>query len=109
MSRVFRQSEKVTMTDKLKETAKKTAVAILGAGFGGAGGASVGVLELAALGIATELSAGVVIAAGAAAGAGSFLAGYRIYRFLTRSERWISRGWHPAGGQSRLHNGMRSR
>ncbi len=75
------------MTDKLKETAKKAALASVGAGFGGAGGASVGVLELAALGIATGLSAGVVIAAGATAGAGLFLAGYGVYRSLTRSER----------------------
>jgi hypothetical protein len=75
------------MTDKLKEAAKKAAAASVGAGFGEAGGASVGVLELAALGLATELSAGVVIAAGAAAGAWLFLAGCGAYRFLTRSER----------------------
>jgi hypothetical protein len=47
------------------------AAAVTGAGasIGGAGGATVGVLELAARGTVTALSAVVVIGAGAAAGA----------------------------------------
>ena len=72
------------MTEKGKETAKAAAVAGVGAGVGGAGGGTVGVLELAALGSATELSAGAVIAGGAAVGAVVFLAGYGLYRFLTK-------------------------
>ena len=74
------------MTEKGKETAKAAAVASVGAGVGGAGGATGGVLELAALGSDTPLSAGAVIAAGAAVGAGVFLAGYGIYRFLRKQQ-----------------------
>ena len=74
------------MTEKGKEAAKKAAVAGVGAGVGGAGGASVGVLELAALGTASELSAGAVIAASAAVGAGVFLAGYGLSRLLEKKK-----------------------
>jgi hypothetical protein len=64
------------------EKIKVAALAGVGAGVGGAGGASVGVLELAALGSATELAAGAVIAAGAAVGVVLFLGGYRVYRLI---------------------------
>lgn len=75
------------MTEEGKEKVKAAAVAGVGAGVGGAGGASAGVLELAALGTAvTEVSAGLVIAAGAAAGAAVFLAGWGLYRFLKKSK-----------------------
>jgi len=72
------------MTQEAREKATAAAVAGVGAGVGGAGGASVGVLELAALGSATEVAAGVVIAAGAVAGAALFLAGYGVYRLLKK-------------------------
>ena len=74
------------MTKEGREKAKAAAVAGVGAGVGGAGGATGGVLELAALGSATPVSAGAVIAAGAAVGAGIFLAGYGIYRFLRKQQ-----------------------
>jgi hypothetical protein len=47
---------------------------------GTAGGATVGVLELAARGAATGLSAGLVIGAGAAAGAGLAYGIYRLFK-----------------------------
>ncbi len=72
------------MTEKEKETAKAAAAAGVGAGVGGVGGASVGVLELAAQGAATPLAASMVIGVGAAAGA--FLA-YSIYRFFTKPKK----------------------
>src|SRR5580698_6407396 len=53
----------------IKDRVAVAAVTGAGATVGGAGGATVGVLELAARGAATGLSAGVVIGAGAAAGA----------------------------------------
>ena len=61
---------------------KGVAAAVTGAGatVGGAGGATVGVLELAARGAATGLSAGVVIGAGAAAGAAIAYGAYRFFR-----------------------------
>ncbi len=52
--------------------------------MGTAGGASVGVLELAAQGVVTGLSAGLVIGLGAVAGA---LAGYGVYRSVTRKKQ----------------------
>jgi len=58
------------------------AVAGVGAGVGSAAGGTVGVLELAAQGSVTALSAGAVIAAGAVAGAALFLAGYGVYRHV---------------------------
>ena len=51
----------------IKDKVAAAAVTGAGASVGGAGGATVGVLELAARGAATGLSAGVVIGAGAAA------------------------------------------
>ena len=77
-------TNKRAMTQRTKEKAKAAAVASVGAGVGGAGGASVGVLELAALGTATEVAAGAIIVAGAAAGAALFLAGWGLYRVLTK-------------------------
>lgn len=73
------------MTEEGKEKVKAAAVAGVGAGVGGAGGGTAGVLELAALGTVTEASAGLIIAAGAVAGAGVFLAGWGLYRFLKKS------------------------
>ena len=56
------------MTKDEKDKAKAVAVAGVGASVGGAGGATVGVLELAAQGAATALSASLVIGLGALAG-----------------------------------------
>ena len=69
-----------------KEKAKEAAVAGVGAGVGSAAGGTVGVLELAAQGSVTALSAGAAIALGAAAGAGLFLAGYGFYRHLKKKK-----------------------
>jgi hypothetical protein len=70
------------MADDRVETAAVTSV---GAGVGTAGGATVGVLELAATqGTVTGLSAGLVIGVGAAVGALAFLFGYKAYRHFTR-------------------------
>jgi hypothetical protein len=66
-----------------KEKVETAAVTGVGAGVGGAGGATVGVLELAATqGTVTGLTAGVVIGLGAAAGALTFFLGYKAYRKL---------------------------
>src|SRR6266567_1535688 len=70
------------MTEEDKEKAKATAAAGVGAGVGTAGGASIGVLELAAQGAVTGLSAGLVIGVGAVAGALLGLAGYSVYRSI---------------------------
>jgi hypothetical protein len=68
-----------------KEILEEAAVTGVGAGVGGAGGATVGVLELAATqGTVTGLSAGVVIGAGAVAGALTFLLGYKVYRHFKK-------------------------
>src|ERR1035437_10397903 len=68
-----------------KEKLEEAAVTGVGAGVGGAGGATVGVLELAATqGTVTGLSAGVVLCGGGLAGAGTFLLGYKIYRAFTK-------------------------
>jgi uncharacterized membrane protein YebE (DUF533 family) len=66
---------------------KVAAAAVTGAGasVGGAGGATVGVLELAARGAATGLSASIVIGAGAAAGAALAYGVYRLFRNRKRS------------------------
>jgi outer membrane lipoprotein SlyB len=64
-----------------KDKAEATAAAGIGASVGGAGGATVGVLELAAQGVATGMSASLVIGAGAVAGA---LLGLAVYRFLKK-------------------------
>ncbi|HUO33347.1 MAG TPA: hypothetical protein VMU80_29305 [Bryobacteraceae bacterium] len=64
-----------------KEKVEAAAVTSVGAGVGGYGGATVGVLELAATqGNVTGLSASVAIGVGAAAGALAFFFGYKLYR-----------------------------
>ncbi|MBV9503800.1 MAG: hypothetical protein JO323_02220 [Acidobacteriia bacterium] len=77
-----------------KERIKAAAAASLGAGVGGAGGATAGVLELAAQGAATELSAGLVIGLGTIAGGLVSFCGYKVYRYL-RSKK-------PAGSASKV-------
>jgi len=67
-----------------KQRIKSAAAASVGAGVGGAGGATAGVLELAAQGSVTALSAGVVIGVGAIAGGVVSLLGYKLYRHLTK-------------------------
>jgi hypothetical protein len=69
------------MTKVYKDTAKAAAAASAGAGVGGVGGATVGVLALAARGLATALTAGLVIGAGATAGG---LAAYGAYRYFRK-------------------------
>lgn len=70
-----------------KERVEKAAVTSVGAGVGTAGGATVGVLELAATqGTVTALSAGVVIGVGAVAGGLMFFLGYKAYRHLRKSK-----------------------
>jgi uncharacterized membrane protein YebE (DUF533 family) len=64
----------------IKDKVAAAAVTGAGASVGGAGGATVGVLELAARGAATGLSAGLVIGAGAAAGAALAYGVYRLFR-----------------------------
>jgi hypothetical protein len=76
--------EAANMTEAGKQKAEAAAVTGVGAGVGTAGGATVGVLELAAQGTATALSAGVVIGAGAVAGAVTFFLGYKLFRRLTK-------------------------
>ena len=70
------------MSDSSDLKDKVAAATVIGAGatVGGAGGATVGVLELAARGVATGLSAGVVIGAGAAVGAALAYGAYRLFR-----------------------------
>ena len=70
------------MSDSPDMKDKVAAAAVTGAGatVGGAGGATVGVLELAARGVATGLSATLVIGAGAAAGAALAYGAYRLFR-----------------------------
>ena len=73
------------MTESDKEMAKAATVAGVGAGVGSAGGATVGVLELAAsTGSVTALSAGVVIGVGAAAGG---LLAWGLYRLVKKKKR----------------------
>ena len=55
--------------------------------MGTAGGASIGVLELAAQGAVTGLSAGLVIGLGALAGAALGWAGYGVYRNLKKKNK----------------------
>jgi hypothetical protein len=74
--------KKIIMTESDKELAKAATVTGVGAGVGTAGGATVGVLELAAsTGSVSALSAGLVIGAGAAAGG---LLAYGIYRLVKK-------------------------
>ena len=68
-----------------KEKIEQAAVTGVGAGAGTAGAATVGVLELAAsAGTVTGLTAGLVIGAGALAGAVTFFLGYKAFRQLTK-------------------------
>jgi uncharacterized membrane protein YebE (DUF533 family) len=69
-----------TKESDIKERVAAAALTSAGAGVGGAGGATVGVLELAARGAATGLSAGVVIGAAAAAGAALAYGAYKLFR-----------------------------
>ena len=69
------------MTEDEKEKAKAAAAAGAGASVGTVGGATVGILELAARGAVTGLSAGIVIAAGASAGG---LLAYGLYRLFKK-------------------------
>jgi hypothetical protein len=68
-----------------REKVEAAAVTGVGAGVGTAGGATVGVLELAATtGTVTGFTAGVVIGLGALAGAATFFLGYQAYRKLKK-------------------------
>ena len=70
------------MTKKEKETAMGAAAAGVGAGVGGFGGATAGVLELAAQGAAvTGLTASAVIGAGAIVGG---CVAYGLFRFFKK-------------------------
>src|SRR4051794_41755859 len=74
------------MTEDEKEKAKATAAVGAGAGVGTAGGASVGVLQLAAQGTVTGLSAGVVIGVGTLAGAPLCLGGEGGYPSIKKEK-----------------------
>ncbi len=74
------------MDESDKETIKAVSAASVGAGVGGASGATAGVLELAAHGAATAISASLVIGVGAAAGALLSFFGYKAYRRLKQSK-----------------------
>jgi len=79
----YNKSSGSAMRESDKEKVEAAAVTSVGAGVGTAGGATVGVLELAATtGTVTALSAGVVIGLGALAGAATFFLGYKAYRRL---------------------------
>jgi uncharacterized membrane protein YebE (DUF533 family) len=82
------------MSDSSDDKSKVVSAAVTGAGatVGGAGGATVGVLELAARGLVTGLSAGVVIGVGAAAGGAIAYGAYRRFR-----KRKPSRSQNPPG------------
>jgi hypothetical protein len=68
-----------------KEKVKAAAAAGVGAGVGGFGGATAGVLELAAQGAAVSgLTASAVIGAGAVLGGA---AAYGLYRFLRKRKQ----------------------
>ncbi|HVY91188.1 MAG TPA: hypothetical protein VHA14_00510 [Bryobacteraceae bacterium] len=71
--------------EKLKENIAAAAVSGAGATVGTAGGATAGVLELAARGSVTAVSAGVVIGAGAVAGAGLAYGIFRLIRNRRKS------------------------
>jgi len=85
------------MSDSPDSKSTVVAAAVTGAGatVGGAGGATVGVLELAARGAATGLSAGVVIGAGAAAGAAIAYGAYRLFKKRKPSGTQSSPGTSP--------------
>lgn len=73
-------SDSEERNEERKENAVATAVTGAGATVGGAGGATVGVLELAARGAATTLSAGLVIGAGAVAGGAVAYGVFRLFK-----------------------------
>jgi hypothetical protein len=74
------------------ERVEQAAAAGVGAGVGTAGGATVGVLELAATqGTVTGFSAGLVIGVGAAVGALTFLFGYKAFRHLMKPKPHAAR------------------
>ena len=74
------------MEESQKEKVETAALTGVGAGVGSAGGATVGVLELAATqGSVTALSAGLAIGVGAIAGAAAFFLGYKAYRHFKKS------------------------
>lgn len=83
--------------EKIKENIAAAAVSGAGATVGTAGGATVGVLELAARGAVTGLSAGVVISAGAVAGAGL---AYGIFRLIRGRGKGRTRN-EPAAARPR--------
>lgn len=64
------------------EKIEGAAVTGVGAGVGGVGGATAGVLELAAQGNVSNLSASLAIGAGAVVGGLAFFYGYKLYRRL---------------------------
>ncbi len=73
------------MKEDQKEKIEEAALTSVGAGVGGVGGATVGVLELAATqGNVTDLSAGLAIGAGAAVGGLAFFLGYKLYRHFKK-------------------------
>jgi hypothetical protein len=72
------------MTQHDREKVEAAAITSVGAGVGGAGGATVGVLELAAQGAVTGLTAGLAIGAGAVVGGLAFFLGYKAYRHLRK-------------------------
>ncbi len=75
------------MEETEKEKIIAAAAASVGAGVGGAGGATVGVLELAAMqGTVTGLSASVVIGLGTVAGGLLSFFGYKLYRHLRQKK-----------------------
>ena len=82
--------------NRIKDKIAAAAVSGAGASVGGAGGATVGVLELAARGAATEVSAGLVIGAGAAAGAAIAYGVFRLFRNRVRRRDQANR---PAADQ----------
>jgi hypothetical protein len=69
------------------EKVETAAVTGVGAGVGGAGGATVGVLELAATqGTVTALTAGLAIGVGAVTGGLAFFLGYKALRRYLKSK-----------------------
>ena len=78
---------KTSNHETIKDNIVSAAVSGAGASVGGAGGATIGVLELAARGAVTELSAGAIIGAGAVIGGALAYGVFRLIR--QRSKRKI--------------------
>ena len=96
------------MTENEKEIAKTAAVASVGAGVDGAGGATVGVLELAAQGLATGLTVGLATASTASSRSASLSraspwTGPGVSTFCT-SEKWRA-GFSRRGALAPLFGG----